>query len=534
MKLNLDSLKNIEIWRKAGFQLPEFNIEAINKSTREKPNWVHFGAGNIFRAFMANLQQNILNKGRANRGIVAVGGDSIKDIYQAHDNLTVLVTLKVDGSVEKTVIASIAESIALDIENDNGWTRLKEIFINPSLQMVSFTITEKGYNLRDSGEDYLAHVAEDLKNGPGRPMSYMGRISSLLYERYQNGKTPIALVSMDNMSQNGSKFHEVIYTYAREWAKRGLVDGDFRDYVNNPKMVSFPWTMIDKITPRPDPSVRSMLRDVGFEDMEDMVTARGSYVSPFVNAEESEYLVIEDIFPNGRPNLEEGGVIFTDRETVGKVERMKVTTCLNPLHTALAIFGCLLGYKLISEEMKDPELRALVEGIGYIEGFPVVVKPGIIDPKEFIDEVLQVRFPNPFMPDTPQRIATDTSQKLSVRFGETIKAYVTSEDLKISDLKFIPLVLAGWCRYLMAIDDNGEEMELSPDPLLEEVRGHVANISLGSRGPFSKELRPILSNEGIFGMNLYHVGLGDIVEGYFEELVSATGAVRQTLKKYVY
>lgn len=101
---------------------------------------------------------------------------------------------------------------------------------------------------------------------------------------------------------------------------------------------------------------------------------------------------------------------------------MKVCTCLNPLHTALAIFGCLLGYTLISEEMKNPLLKKLVETIGWKEGMPVVINPGILRPEDFLTEVLTVRIPNPFMPDTPQRIATDTSQKLPIRFGETIKA----------------------------------------------------------------------------------------------------------------
>ncbi len=102
------------------------------------------------------------------------------------------------------------------------------------------------------------------------------------------------------------------------------------------------------------------------------------------------------------------------RETVDKVEKMRVCTCLNPLHTCLAIFGCLLGYTKISDEMKDRELVKLVETVGYQEGLPVVVNPGILDPKEFLDTVLRVRVPNPFMPDTPQRIATDTSQKKCV------------------------------------------------------------------------------------------------------------------------
>lgn len=83
--------------------------------------------------------------------------------------------------------------------------------------------------------------------------------------------------------------------------------------------------------------------------------------------------------------------------------------------------------------------------------------------------MLKVRVPNPFMPDTPQRIATDTSQKLAVRFGETIKAYAADENLKVDDLQMIPLVFAGWMRYLMAVDDEGKHFELSPDPLLAEI-----------------------------------------------------------------
>src|SRR5699024_9977176 len=140
----------------------------------------------------------------ADTGIIAVGG-SVETIYQTHDNLTVLVTLKVDGTIEKTVIGSIAETLILDVEKENYWNRFKEIFTNPSLQMVSFTITEKGYQLKDSKGGYLPKVANDFENGPKSPESFLGKKTSLLYERYKKGKEPIALVSMDNVSHNGDK-----------------------------------------------------------------------------------------------------------------------------------------------------------------------------------------------------------------------------------------------------------------------------------------------------------------------------------------
>ena len=361
----------------------------------------------------------------------------------------------------------------------------------------------------------------------------MGKVVSLLHTRYLAGKKPIALVSMDNCSHNGSKLFDAVFTYASEWLKRGLVDSGFVTYIKNPDSVSFPWTMIDKITPRPDSSIEAMLQTDGITDSHAIITGKNTYIAPYVNAEECEYLVIEDHFPNKRPPLEQGGFLFTDRETVDKVEKMKVCTCLNPLHTALAIFGCLLDYHLISEELNNETLRKLIEGIGYREGLPVVVNPGIISPKDFLDTVLNVRLPNPFMPDTPQRIATDTSQKLAIRFGETIKAYEASKELHTYDLTLIPLVFAGWLRYLMGIDDNGNPFTLSPDPMLSLVQPYFSDIHLGDIIDVETLLAPLLSNATIWGVNLYHVGLADTVCTFFSEMIKSPGAVLNTLKKYI-
>ena len=125
--------------------------------------------------------------------------------------------------------------------------------------------------------------------------------------------------------------------------------------------------MIDKITPRPHEKVKEMLAKDGFDDNNYIETEKHTFTAPFVNAEEVQYLVIEDHYTNGRPPLDLGGALYTTRETVDKVETMKVTTCLNPLHTAMSIYGCMLDYTLISAEMKDDDLRAFIQKIGYIE-----------------------------------------------------------------------------------------------------------------------------------------------------------------------
>lgn len=536
MKLNEVGLKDTKIWEDAGFALPQFDRTAITKNTKEHPFWVHFGAGNIFRAFQANVVQNLLNDGTLDRGLIVAEGfdyEIIEKMYKPHDDYGIVVTLKADGTVDKTVVGSVVESVTVDSENETDFARLKEIFENDSLQMVSFTITEKGYSLVNGHGEMLPSVQADMKNGPEKPESYIGKVVSLLYTRFLSGEKPIAMVSMDNCSHNGTKLYEAVEAFAKQWEESALVKEGFHAYINDPKKVSFPWTMIDKITPRPDPSVRDILAKDGVEELDPVVTSKNTYVAPFVNAEECEYLVIEDAFPNGRPELEKGGFMFTTRETVDKVEKMKVCTCLNPLHTALAIFGCLLDYDLISKEMKNPVLKKLVEGIGYKEGLPVVINPGILDPKTFIDQVLNVRIPNPFMPDTPQRIATDTSQKLAIRFGETIKAYEASDSLNVNDLKLIPLVFAGWCRYLMAVDDQGKAFTLSSDPLLDTVCLYVKDIQLGDTVDAATVLKPILENKKIFGVDLYEIGMAEKVCQYFTEFIAGPGAVQKTLEKYV-
>lgn len=545
MKLDLQGIADRGLWEEKGYRLPRYNIEKMAAATKENPFWIHFGAGNLFRAFHARIAEKLLNEDILDRGIIVVEGfdyEIVEKCYLSHDNLGIAVTLKADGTVEKDVIASVAESLPLDSDREEYFGRVKEIFKKESLQMATFTITEKGYSLVDGEGNLLPEVMKDFENGPEKPKSYLGKVTALLYARYQAGKKPIAMVSTDNCSHNGDKLYEAISAFAKAWEKKKKVERGFAEYVDSEK-VSFPWTMIDKITPRPDMVVESMLKKDGVDELVPVITSKGTYTALFVNAEETEYLVVEDDFPNGRPDLEKAGVIFTNREVVEKAEKMKVCTCLNPLHTTLAIFGCLLGYDKISEEMKDQDLKQLVQKVGYEEGLPVVADPEILDPKTFLDTVLQVRLPNPFMPDTPQRIATDTSQKLAIRFGETIKAYMEREDLEVSKLEMIPLVFAGWLRYLIAVDDEGNAFALSPDPMLDSICPHVQGFQSAVKNNADKEeiievavegaLKPILENEAIFGVNLYKAGMAEKVCGYFKEMLEGVGAVRMVLKKYV-
>ena len=510
-------------WAQKGYQMPTFDMEAVRKKTHDEPTWVHFGAGNIFRAFPAAILNEALNSGKYDRGVIVAESfdyEIIDKAYQPYDNLSLLVSLKSTGTIEKKVIASVTESLKADYQFAD-WARLVEIFRNPSLQMISFTITEKGYSMNPA----------DLERGL-KPVLAMGKVAVLLLERYQAGQLPLTVQSMDNCSHNGDKVKAGVMQYVKKWVADGLAPAGFEAYVLDGTKVTFPWSMIDKITPRPHEKVQAMLAADGFEDNYTLQTEKHTFTAPFVNAEETEYLVIEDNYTNGRPPLELGGVMYTDRKTVDMVETMKVTTCLNPLHTAMSIYGCMLGYTLISAEMADPDIRSFIQKLGYIEAMPVVTDPGVLNPYEFIGAVLNRRLPNPFMPDAPQRIAMDTSQKLAIRFGETLKKY-QERGLDKSNLVLIPLVLAGYARYLRGIDDNGNAFEPSPDPLLAELQQIVAGLEVKEGEQDFSCLKKLYSRTDVFGVDVYAMGLGEQIEGMVRELYAGPGAVRRTLHKYV-
>lgn len=537
MKLTLEGIKNREAWEKAGITLPGYDVEKVSEKARKEPEWVHFGIGNIFRIFIGGIADGLLEEGVLDRGITCVETfdyDVVDKIYDPYDNLGLSVILHGDGVREYKVLGSLAEAVKAQSSDPEQWNRLKEIFRSTSLQMVSFTITEKGYALQKADGTWLPYVKADIENGPERANGAMAVLVAMLFERYQAGKYPLALVSMDNCSRNGEKLRESVLTMAEEWQKKGFVDADFLAYVSDEQTVAFPWTMIDKITPRPSEQIAADLEKLGVENMQPVITGKKTYIAPFVNAEKPQYLVIEDSFPNGRPALEKGfGVYLADRNTVNLSERMKVTVCLNPVHSATGPLGVVLGYDLFAHMLNTNEdMMKMARMVAYGEGLPVVADPGILSPQAFVDELFNDRFPNEYLGDTNLRLAVDVSQMVGIRFGETVKAYVKRFG-DASKLTAIPLGIAGWLRYMLAVDDAGNKYELAPDPMNEELQEQLKDIVIGKPETFKDQLKPILSNERLFFTDLYKAGVGEKIENMFREMIAGPGAVRATIHKYV-
>ena len=541
LHLNDDIHNQTAAWQKAGVTLPTYDIEAMRQATRRSPTWVHFGSGNLFRAVHAPIAQRLLDSGATDRGILAAESFDpaiIDQAYTPFDDRYLQVILKADGSMKTSLIASVAGTYPLG-EDPEPMHDLKQVFRNPSLQMVTATITEKGYALADSLGQPLPWIAPEFERGPAKAKSAIAVITTLLLERYRAGALPLALVSTDNFSQNGERFGQAVRQMADEWIERDLAEKGFGDYLRDEGKITFPLTMIDRITPNPDAEVGRRLKALGIADAEPFRTRGGTAMAPYANTEETWYWVVEDDFPAGRPPLEKAGVYMADKDTVNAADQMKVTTCLNPLHTALAVFGMLLGYPTMSKTVADPDLKALVTRLGYVEGLPVVEDPGIFSPKEFLRQVIETRVPNPGLPDTPARICADTSQKIPVRYGITISKYIRAKDLDTADLEAIPLIIAAWLRLLIGSDGNGTDdagrpVKLSPDPRQEELQRILVDIPLN--GSAKKEtltttINSILADTSIFGTDLNATPLADKIETFLTAMCQDNGAVASTLHK---
>ncbi|MER7797534.1 mannitol dehydrogenase family protein [Microbacterium sp. NPDC096154] len=523
MSLVLDdtAVDRLDAFEAAGFGIPRYDVRAMRAATAERPAWVHFGAGNFFRSLHAVVAQQLLDAGHDTGIVLANLRDAaVVENSRATDDLFVNAVMREDGSLEPTVIASVAESHHLAPESDEGWARLTAVFENPSLQLVTLTVTEKGY----------ATAPDDLVQGPGQVRGAIPALASLLLARFAAGAAPVALVSTDNFSDNGDRLASALRGVAEVWIAAGQAPPEFGVYLAGPS-VAYPSTMVDRITPAPSAAVGEALAALGLQGTELHERGSGGPLAAFSNTEAVSYLVLEDAFPNGRPPFERSSVVLGDRETVARADRMKVCTCLNPLHTAMAVTGCLLGFTRIADMMQDADIRRLVVGVGAVEGLPVVDTPAGMDPKAFLREVIERRLPNPGLPDAPQRIAADTSQKVGIRFGETIRRHVAAGSAQ--SLTWIPFAIAAWIRYLLAIDDRGEPFERSPDPLLEQLDERLAPAS--GRGVRFGEprtataARELLADASIFGVDLVAAGVAPTVIAHLSTLLHGPGAVRAAL-----
>ena len=125
----------------------------------------------------------------------------------------------------------------------------------------------------------------------------------------------------------------------------------------------------------------------------------------------------------------------------------------------------------------------------------------------------------------------DTNDMLALA-GLASSATVYSLFFSILVSLFMTVLYGGFYLYCMGIR-QGREMPVSPDPMAPQLQAHLAGIRLGEPDSCTAQLRPILSNAAIFGVDLYQAGLGGRVEEMFRAMLAGPGAVRGTLRHYL-
>lgn len=395
---------------------------------------LHIGVGNFHRAHQAVYLDKLFNTGRdLDWAIVGAGIKSFdaerRALLQEQDWLTTVVELD-----PQEFSARVTGSM-IDFLSVNGEALINKL-ADPTIRIVSLTITEGGYFMDATGEFDAAHpeIAHDAAN-PDTPQTVFGLLLDGLQLRHSLGHAPFTILSCDNLPENGRVTRQSVEGLA------ALISPDLRDWVA--ENVAFPNSMVDCITPG------TTLREIavvgekfGIDDAAPVVC------EPF------RQWVMEDNFPQGRPALEHVGVEFVD--DVVPYETMKLRI-LNAGHAAIAYPAALLGYEYVHDAVADPDIAAWLVQLMRREVIPVLPAIAGVEFENYLETCVN-RFANPAIGDTIARLCQDGSN----RQPKFVLPTVTDALAKGTDIDGLALEMALWCRYCA-----------QPDLVIKDVRAET-------------------------------------------------------------
>ncbi|MFN0193979.1 MAG: mannitol dehydrogenase family protein [Aestuariivirga sp.] len=458
---------------------------------------VHLGVGAFHRAHQAVYTEDVIEDGDTRWGTVGASlrAADTRDALRPQDWLYSLSEsdqsrdrLRVIGSLKRLLVAPENPSVLL------------HAMCNPSVKIVSLTVTEKGYCHDPAtgalNEDH-ADVQHDLTN-PDSPKSAPGFITRAIALRRLQGLPPFAVLCCDNLPSNGQVARRVISRLG------SLHDGDLGKYITD--TVAFPSTMVDRIVPATTDADRAAVANtLGVVDNWPVMT------------EAFTQWVIEDHFPSGRPDW--AATFVSD---VTPFETMKLRL-LNGSHSCIAYLGYLAGYETVADAMQNQNLAHFVKCFMDIEAAPTLSVPAGTDVEGYKAALIK-RFRNPSLRHRTWQIAMDGSQKLPQRFLGTIR-----DQLKTGGpITCLALGVAAWMRYVTGVDERHNPIDVR-DPLRDELRKRADAAGLDAA-----RLAPALINiEAIFGKDLpAHEGFVAAVTSSLDRLIKqgARQSLLQTMK----
>ncbi len=430
---------------------------------------MHLGIGAFHRAHQAVYTDEVLATGDARWGILGVSLRS-PDTHDALHPQAGLYTLSVrEAETERLKIIGAVRDVAV-APDDPG--RVLAALGRPAVKIVSLTVTEKGYchdpatgALREDHPDIRHDLAE-----PRVPRTALGYLVAALAERRRMRVAPFTVLCCDNLPSNGQTVKRVLERFAH------LRDPDLGRFVRDE--LACPSTMVDRIVPATTDEDRARIdAKLGLHDAWPIVT------EPF-----SQW-VIEDYFPQGRPDWGAHGAQFTD--DVAAFELMKLRL-LNGAHSCIAYLGYLCGYETIAESLADPAMLSFVRALMDGEVTPTLSPPRGSDIAAY-KRALIARFANRALKHRTAQIAMDGSQKLPQRWLGTMRARLAAGQ----PLPCLALGVAAWMRYVTGRDEQGRAIDVR-DPLAEDLRARADGAGLVA----DRLVKALLGVEAIFGQDL--------------------------------
>lgn len=413
---------------------------------------VHIGVGSFHRSHQAMFVDRVLEDGEEAWGICGVGllphDAAMRDFLAAQDGLYTLVTAAPDRTESARVIGSLTEY--LFAPDDPGAVLAK--LCSPETRIVSLTITEGGYSVEELPE-YLsppdtpktAFDTVDVDNA--RPRSALVYLVTALAQRREAGILPFTVMSCDNIQGNGNVARAAVAALADR------IDPELGTWIRT--MVSFPNSMVDRITPATTDETRALVRErFGVED--DWPVRSESFVQ----------WVLEDDFPLGRPGFENVGVQLVD--DVEPYELMKLRL-LNASHQAMSYLGILSGATMVHEVCSDPLFIAFLRGYMRREAIPTLLPVPGIDLEEYCEQLLE-RFGSEAVRDTLARQVIDGSDRISTFLLPVVRSQLETG----GSIAHAALVLAAWCTFLEGKAEDGTATPIS-DRRIEGLRVALAN-----------------------------------------------------------
>jgi fructuronate reductase len=431
---------------------------------RVQPGVVHFGPGAFHRVHQAcYLDDALAQDSRWGICEVSLQSAGVRDALVPQDGLYTMAVL--DEQPSFRVIGSISE-LLVAVESPAAVIRR---LIDPATQLVTATITEKGYCLNIDGGLDLSHadIQHDLQQ-PQQPRTCVGFLAEGLRLRRSAGAAPPNIISCDNLVDNGKRLRRAVVEFARQH------DAGLADWIA--AEVPFPCSMVDSITPATDDALRSRVAErLG-------VTDRWPVQREFFTQ-----WVIEDVMRGAAPDWAALGVAVTN--DIGGFERAKLRL-LNGAHSSLAYLGSLAGHETVAQAMQDPALAGFVQTLMEQDIKPTVNAPRGLDLQQYIDTILQ-RFRNPAIRHLLAQIAWDGSQKLPFRLLGTIADAIAAG----RPIDRLSKPIAAWFHFIRR---KALRNERAVDPLAEKLHG----IGAACNGEAAHDVRLFLSLDSVFPAKL--------------------------------